>query len=123
MNFSFAHFNFNVIDLDKSIAFYKEAFGLEISKRLDFEDKGFTLVYLKDQKTNFTLELTHLKEWPKDKYNLGDEEFHLALEVEDIEAARAKHEAMGCIKFVNEAMGIYFVTDPDGYWIEIIRSK
>ena len=123
MNFNFAHVNFNVIDLDKSIAFYQEALGLEIAKRLDFEEKGFTLVYMKDSKTNFTLELTYLKNWPKDKYNLGDEEFHLAFEVEDLAAARAKHEAMGCIKFVNEEMGIYFISDPDGYWLEIISSK
>ena len=123
MNFNFAHVNFNVIDLDKSIAFYQEALGLEIAKRLDFEERGFTLVYMKDSKTNFTLELTYLKNWPNDKYNLGDEEFHLAFEVEDLEAARAKHEAMGCVKFVNEEMGIYFISDPDGYWLEIISSK
>ena len=123
MNFNFAHVNFNVIDLDKSIAFYQEALGLEIAKRLDFEEKGFTLVYMKDSKTNFTLELTYLKNWPNDKYNLGDEEFHLAFEVEDLEAARAKHEAMGCVKFVNEEMGIYFISDPDGYWLEIISCK
>ena len=123
MNFNFAHVNFNVIDLDKSIAFYQEALGLEIAKRLDFEERGFTLVYMKDSKSNFTLELTYLKNWPNDKYNLGDEEFHLAFEVEDLEAARAKHEAMGCVKFVNEEMGIYFISDPDGYWLEIISSK
>ena len=50
-------------------------------------------------------------------------EFHLALRAEDYEAAHAKHAAMGCICFENPAMGIYFVTDPDGYWIEIIPTR
>ena len=123
MSFSFAHTNFNVINLDASIAFYKEALGLEEVRRKEAEDGSFTIVYLGDGKTNFLLELTYLRDWDKDKYDLGDEEFHLAFATEDIEAARKKHEEMGCIKYVNEKMGIYFITDPDGYWLEIVRAK
>ena len=123
MSFSFAHTNFNVINLDASLAFYKEALGLEEVRRKEAEDGSFTIVYLGDGKTNFLLELTYLRDWDKDKYDLGDEEFHLAFATEDIEAARKKHEEMGCIKYVNEKMGIYFITDPDGYWLEIVRAK
>ena len=63
-----------------------------------------------------------LRDHPQ-KYDLGECEFHLALRAEDYEAAHAKHAAMGCICFENPAMGIYFVTDPDGYWIEIIPTR
>ncbi len=123
MAFSFAHFNFNVKDLDASLSFYKEALGLEEARRKVAEDGSFILVYLKDKKTDFQLELTWLRDFEAEKYDLGDEEFHLAMATEDIEGARKKHEEMGCIKFVNEKMGIYFITDPDGYWIEIVRAK
>ena len=68
------------------------------------------------------LELTWLRDHPQ-KYDLGECEFHLALRAEDYEADHAKHAAMGCICFENPAMGIYFVTDPDGYWIEIIPTR
>jgi len=123
MSFSFAHFNFNVKDLEKSLAFYKEALGLEEKRRKVASDESFILVYLTDKKTGFELELTWLRDFEGEKYDLGDEEFHLAMATEDIEEARKKHEEMGCIKYVNEKMGIYFITDPDGYWIEIVRAK
>ena len=65
------------------------------------------------------LELTWLAD-RKEPYNLGDNEFHLALRTDDYEAAHAKHEQMGCICYENTAMGIYFIVDPDGYWVEIL---
>ena len=68
---------------------------------------------------DFELELTWLKDHPQ-QYNLGECEFHLAFKAEDYEAAHKKHEEMGCICFENEAMGIYFIVDPDGYWLEIL---
>lgn len=123
MKFTFAHENFNVVDLDKSIRFYDEALGLKEVRRKVAEDGSFILVYLEDGETGFQLELTWLRDWEKEKYDLGDEEFHLAFATDDIEAARRKHEEMGCIALVNEKMGIYFITDPDGYWIEIVRRK
>lgn len=120
---TFNHFNFNVADLDKSLAFYKEALGLEpVGERKVAADGSFIIVYLGDGKTDFRLELTWLRDHPQ-KYDLGECEFHLALRAEDYEAAHAKHAAMGCICFENPAMGIYFVTDPDGYWIEIIPTR
>ena len=86
------------------------------------KDGSFTIVYLSDGSTPHQLELTWLRDWDK-PYNLGDNEFHLALSVDDFGAAHHRHQQMGCICFENPAMGIYFISDPDGYWVEIIPSK
>ena len=56
-------------------------------------------------------------------YDLGDNEFHLAFETDDYEAAHARHKAMGCICYENPEMGIYFISDPDNYWLEVIPEK
>ncbi len=117
--YTFNHFNFNVTDLDRSLAFYKEALGLKPVRRKEAEDGSFVIVFLGDRKTTFRLELTWLRDHPQ-KYDLGECEFHLALKAPDYKAAYTKHKEMGCICFENPAMGIYFITDPDGYWIEII---
>lgn len=120
MTFTFAHNNFNVIDLEKSLKFYEEALGLKEVRRKEAADGSFILVYLGDGETPHQLELTWLRDWEKDSYNLGDNEFHLAFHVDDYEAAHAKHQEMGCICFENPAMGIYFINDPDGYWLEVV---
>ena len=117
----FNHFNFNVLDLDKSLAFYKEALGLEPVREKEASDGSFKLVYLGDGLTEFQLELTWLKDRDK-PYDLGENESHLGLVTDDYEAAHALHEKMGCICFENPDMGIYFIQDPDGYWIEIIPA-
>ena len=123
MVFQFDHNNFNVRDLEKSLAFYQQALGLKEVKRKEAGDGSFILVYLGDQAGNkHTLELTWLRDWDR-PYNLGDNEFHLAFEVDDFEAAHDLHEKMDCICFENKQMGIYFILDPDGYWIEIIPAK
>ncbi|MHD0316256.1 VOC family protein [Fusobacterium sp. THCT1E2] len=122
MNFTFNHFNFNIFDLDRSLKFYEEALGLKEIRRKEAEDGSFILVYLGDGKTNFSLELTWMRD-REEPYDLGDEEFHLALVTDDYDAAYKKHKEMGCIAFENPAMGIYFVTDPDGYWIEIVPKR
>ena len=123
MTFTFAHNNFNVLDLDKSLAFYREALGLTEVRRKTAEDGSFILVYLGDGAGSpHTLELTWLRDWDR-PYNLGDNEFHLAFTVDDYEAAHAPHREMGCICFENEAMGIYFISDPDNYWLEILPAK
>lgn len=119
MNFSFYHFNFNVFDLEKSLEFYGQALGLKETKRMTAEDGSFIIVYLGDGKTDFYLELTWLRD-KKEPYHLGDNEFHLALHTDNYEQAFQKHQEMGCVCFVNEKMGIYFIEDPDHYWIEIL---
>ena len=119
---TFNHFNFNVSNLEKSLQFYKDALGLEPVSRKEAEDGSFVIVFLGDGKTDFRLELTWLRDHPQ-KYDLGECEFHLALRADDYEAAHRHHGEMGCICFENPAMGIYFISDPDGYWIEIIPSR
>ena len=120
--FRFNHFNFNVLDLERSLKFYDQALGLKPVREKTAADGSFKLVYLGDGQSDFTLELTWLKD-RETPYDLGEDEFHLAFTVADMEAAHAKHEALGCICFENPAMGIYFIEDPDGYWIEIIPQK
>lgn len=122
MNFTFNHFNFNIFDLARSLKFYEEALGLKEVRRKEAEDGSFILVYLGDGKTNFSLELTWMRD-REEPYDLGDEEFHLALVTDDYDAAYKKHKEMGCIAFENPSMGIYFVTDPDGYWIEVVPKR
>lgn len=121
MTFTFAHNNINVKDLEKSLAFYEEALGLKEIRRRDASDGSFILVYLGDGVTPHQLELTWLRDMDR-PYELGDNEIHLAFRTDDMEAALAKHRAMGCVCFENEAMGIYFIEDPDGYWTEIIPA-
>ena len=118
--FAFAHQNFNVLDLEKSIEFYEKALGLHVARRN--EKEHFTLVYLTDDAGKFELELTYLNDRTT-PYNLGDEEFHLAFITDDMEKAHALHTEMNCICYENPEMGIYFIKDPDGYWIEIVPAK
>ena len=123
MQFKFVHNNFNVLDLEKSLVFYEKALGLKEIRRKEAEDGSFILVYLGDGgASSHSLELTWLRDWDR-PYNLGDNEFHLAFEVEDYEAAHKLHEEMGCICFENEQMGIYFIIDPDNYWLEILPAN
>lgn len=120
MKFTFAHNNFNVVDLEKSLKFYHEALGLEVMR--EKKTPSFTLVYLGDKTTPHLLELTWLKDRSQ-PYDLGENEFHLAFQVDDFEQAHELHAKMGCICYENTAMGIYFINDPDGYWLEIIPRK
>lgn len=122
MNFRFAHNNLNVLNLEKSLAFYTRALGLQEMGRKEASDGSFTLVFLGDGETTHQLELTWLRDRTQ-PYNLGDNEIHLAFRVDDFDAAHALHAEMGCICYENPGMGIYFISDPDGYWIEIIPVR
>lgn len=120
--FGFNHVNFNVLDLDRSLRFYRDALGLTPVRTKDAADGSFRLVFLGDGKTGFQMELTWLRD-RTEPYDLGEGEFHVAFAVPDMEAAHEKHARMGCICFENPSMGIYFIEDPDGYWLEIIPEK
>lgn len=122
MKFSFDHNNINVLDLEKSVKFYKDALGFVEIRRHHSSDGSFTLVFLGDETTGHKLELT----WMKDRtepYNLGENEFHLAVVSDNYDEAYAFHKKMGCICYENKPMGIYFIMDPDGYWTEVIPKK
>ena len=121
MKFKMVHENYNVKNLDASLKFYEEALGLTERRRIVSEDGSFIIVYVGNETTPFELELTWLKDHPQ-AYDIGEEEFHLAFHVDDYEGAHALHEKMGCICFENPSMGIYFIHDPDNYWIEIIPA-
>ena len=121
--FAFNHFNFNVTDLERSIAFYHDALGLEPVRRKEAADGSFILTFLGDGKTEFQLELTWLRDRGAKPYDLGECEFHLAFVTDQYDALHARHKEMGCVCFENPAMGIYFISDPDGYWIEIVPVK
>ena len=122
MNFKMIHENYNVVDIDRSLAFYGQALGLKEKRRKTAPDGSFIIVYVGNEESDFELELTWLKDHPQ-KYDIGEEEFHLAFSVDDFEAAHALHASMGCICFENPAMGIYFIQDPDGYWLEILPVR
>jgi len=122
MKFRMVHENYNVLNLEKSLAFYKEALGLTEIRRKEATDGAYIIVFVGNDASDFQLELTWLKDWEK-PYNLGDNEFHLAFRVDDFEAAHALHEKMGCICYENKKMGIYFIADPDGYWLEIVPTR
>ncbi|MDU1903573.1 MAG: VOC family protein [Dysgonomonas sp.] len=116
----FDHFNINVTDLDRSIEFYKKALGLDVARRKEAQDGSFVLVYLSDGISPFLLELTWLKDHTQ-AYELGENESHLCFKVEgDYDEVRKYHKEMGCVCFENHSMGLYFINDPDDYWIEIL---
>ena len=119
----FDHFNFNVTDLERSISFYNKALGFVESHRINSNDGSFIIVYLKDNQSDFLLELTWMRDHPQ-AYDLGECEFHLCVRVPgDYDAVRAFHKEMGVVCYENHDMGLYFIEDSDGYWIEILPQK
>ncbi len=119
----FDHFNINVLDLDRSIEFYQKALGLKEKKRKVASDGSFILVYLGEETTGFLLELTWLRD-KKEPYELGENESHLCMRVEgDYDEIRKYHKELGCVCYENTSMGLYFINDPDNYWIEILPVK
>lgn len=120
----FDHFNINVTDLDKSIEFYGKALGLKEIRRKVASDDSFILVYLGDGVTPFSLELTWLRGHADTPYELGENESHLCIRVEgDYSKIREYHKENGWICYENHSMGLYFINDPDDYWIEVLPVK
>ena len=123
MTFKFAHNNINVYDLDKSLAFYEEMLGLKPVRVKEAEDKSFKLVFLGDSEgSEHKLEITWLRD-RQNPYELGDNEIHLAFTTDDFDRAYAFHKEKGVVCYENTAMGVYFISDPDGYWLEIVPAK
>lgn len=122
MNFKFAHNNLNVLDMDKSIAFYEKALGLTVIRTKEAADGSFKLAFLGDGSSAHQLELTWIRDMDR-PYDLGDNEIHLAFVTDDIDAALSRHKEMGCVCFENTEMGVYFIEDPDGYWTEILPQR
>lgn len=119
----FDHFNINVTNLERSLEFYDKALGIKELKRKTADDGRFILAYLGDGESQFRLELTWLRDHTE-SYELGENESHLCMRVAgDYAAIREYHRTMGCICYENQDMGLYFINDPDDYWIEILPIK
>ena len=124
----FLHLMIRVQALDPSIAFYRDAFGLRESHRLDFDT--FTLVYLRDPETGAEIELT-LNKGTTTPYTHGTGYGHVAFAVDDIEAFRDRllNQGMqpGDLKSLTHngaiAARFFFITDPDGYKIEVLSRE
>jgi lactoylglutathione lyase len=120
------HSMIRVLDEQKSLDFYRVAFGLSIAERLDFDT--FTLVYLSNEDSEFELELTINKD-RTEPYQLGDGYGHLALSVSDLdnEHKRLTEAGLGPNKIVEFNRDgallarFFFITDPDGYKIEVLQ--
>ena len=120
------HSMIRVLDEDRSVAFYRTAFGLEVADRLDFSD--FTLVYMSNPEAEFELELT-VNKGRTEPYDLGDGYGHLAVSVDDLDAEHARFTAEGLaprklVEFAPDGVRVarfFFVADPDGYQIEVLE--
>lgn len=122
MKAKMVHECIHVLDLDKSLAFYEKALGLKVIDRMGPDDGSWENVFIGNDESDFQMELT----WNRGRtepYNNGGRDTHLAFEVDDIEAFRTVHEEMDCICFINEKMGLYFIEDPDGCWLEIVPAR
>lgn len=122
MDFRMVHENYNVADLDRSLDFYKKALGLKEKRRKEAKDGSYIIVFIGNDTSDFELEITWLKDHPQD-YDLGECEFHLAFRADNFDEAHRLHEEMGCICYENPTMGVYFINDPDGYWLEIVPNR
>ncbi|MEM9760978.1 MAG: VOC family protein [Pseudomonadota bacterium] len=122
------HSMIRVLDEGRSLAFYKQAFGLEVADRLDFEK--FTLVYLRNPDADFELELT-VNKGREEAYDLGDGYGHLAFCVDDVDAEHTRMTAAGLaprrlVDFAPDGTVIarfFFIQDPDGYEIEVLQRQ
>ena len=86
------HTMIRVLDLDRSIDFYKRAFGLEVADHFDFDD--FALVYLRNDENDFEIELT-LNNSRSEPYGHGDGYGHVAVCVDDCKAEHQRFQELG----------------------------
>lgn len=122
MKFEMYHSCITVLDLDKSIDFYEKALGLKPVRTIDMEDGTGKIVFLGTEGGHCQLELTWMRD-RKEPYDLGDNEIHIGFRVDDYDAALAYHTKMGCVCFKNPQFGVYFIEDPDGYWMEVVPTR
>lgn len=120
------HTMIRVLDLDRSIDFYRRAFGLEVADHFDFE--GFALVYLRNAENDFEIELT-LNKGQSEPYSHGSGYGHVAVCVDDVKAEHARFAEQGFkpndVKEFHRDGALmarfFFVQDPDGYKIEVLE--
>lgn len=120
------HSMIRVLDEQRSVDFYKNAFALDVADRLDFDD--FTLVYMSNAEDSFELELT-INKGRKEAYDLGDGYGHLAVSVDDLDAEHSRIKGLGLeprdiVEFNRDGALLakfFFIKDPDGYDIEVLQ--
>ena len=120
------HSMIRVLNEDRSVQFYDQAFGLKVAEKLDF--KTFNLIYLANEESDFELELTINKD-QTEPYDLGNGYGHFAVSVDDLDAEHARFVAAGLnprkiVDFAPDGETIarfFFVVDPDCYEIEVLQ--
>lgn len=125
MEYPMIHICYRVMDLESTEKFYREAFGFEISRKKDYPEGRFTLCYMTSTGLPFELELTYNYD-QVEPYMIGNGYSHLAVGVTDLEASHQRHSEMGLeitpLKGLTAGQPrFYFVTDPDGYRVEVVR--
>jgi glyoxalase I/lactoylglutathione lyase len=126
MSFKFLHTCYRVQDLDKSLEFYQDVLGFEISRKRDFPEDKFTLVYLKVPGSDYELELTYNYD-KEEPYTIGDGYGHIAIGVDDLEATHKEYsetvyEVTDLKALSNNSTSYFFIKDPDGYKVEVIQN-
>ncbi len=122
------HSMIRVLEEERSVRFYRTAFGLDVADRFKFD--GFTLLYLRNAEADFEVELT-VNHGRAEPYNLGDGYGHIAFAVDDLAAEHARFEREGLSPRPLKEMGhggkplarFFFVQDPDGYLIEVLQRR
>ncbi len=127
MEYPMIHICYRVMNLEASEKFYRDAFGFEISRKKDYPEHKFTLSYMTSAGLPFELELTYNYD-PQVPYVIGDGYSHLAVGVADLEASHQRHTEMGLEPTPMKGLPgsppkFYFVTDPDGFKIEVVRKN
>ena len=118
----FYHCNHSVTDIERSIQFYGNMFGLKVLRRIEACEGGLKLAFLGDGQTAFQMELTWYRDHPQ-PFELGCKEFHLAFSTDDFDATLARHQAAGILRTVDAEHRLYFIEDPDGYSVEIVEKR
>ena len=126
MSVKMLHTCIRVKNLEESLKFYRDGLGPIETRKKDFPEYKFTLVYLSNEIGGYEIELTYNYDVEK-PYEIGNGFSHVAIGVDNLEQMREKHIELGYE--VTDLKGLpgekpkyYFVTDPDGYKIEVIRN-
>lgn len=122
------HTMIRVMDEERSVKFYMDAFGLQVAARFAFDT--FTLIYLRNSENDFEVELT-VNHGQTEPYTHGGAYGHVAVCVDDIEAEHARVTQLGLapapVKQMqhngNPLAKFFFITDPDGYKIEVLQRN
>lgn len=123
MKASFAHRCVHVLDRDKEIEFYQKALGMKVVRVKGPADGSWINTFMANDASPVEIELTWNRVPPETPYENGGKDTHIGFVVDDYDAFHKLHEEMGCIARENHALGIYFITDPEGNWIEILPEN